>query len=598
MGLLVGWIAALSVFVWRFFDAAYKVSLVLAIVLTGEGCLLLALSAAIAWLGRTAYRRWAPLRLTLACQRIQSCLVCDCAVRAASHCCVAPTASYGSGSSAMEAVDTAGAEATHGKHRHHVRQAGKIRDAVAMVAWTVVVACVLGAWLTAGPGDTTVGLQSVSSPSAPAVDGLEAGAAAPLVATHGQGPTSGGPAGGQRYFIAANLFENEAILPHWSQELLRLIEVLGRGNVFVSIFENGSRDATAALLEALAGDLAARGIAHNIVADAKSTKPQPTVMQGYSVVYEPSDPAHDRIGFLSGVRNKALAPLWWPLERQRSQFFTTDMSQSAPPMTNRGTAAPPPTANYTHVIFLNDVVYRAVDVLQLLQWPGTRRNPGAGTAGAGLRGPGAGSSSDMEASSSRVGDFDVACALDFDGQGLYDRWVIRDAEGRTVSLYPPHFRSTAAQEQYRARALMPMYSCWNGIAILVREKQQSLYVVCWFDMCMCSSLCIDCLQNAEPFLKHGVVFRRNHYKEDECYGSECFFVCHDFRALGYNRIHLDPAVVVTYRWSHDWLYRNVMQQPLMTWLLARMYTLEDDPLVGKDSIFKHYDNGVQCIVWP
>lgn len=35
------------------------------------------------------------------------------------------------------------------------------------------------------------------------------------------------------------MYNNEAILPHWTEQFIRLSEVLGEQNVFLSVFENG-----------------------------------------------------------------------------------------------------------------------------------------------------------------------------------------------------------------------------------------------------------------------------------------------------------------------------------------------------------------------
>jgi hypothetical protein len=65
-------------------------------------------------------------------------------------------------------------------------------------------------------------------------------------------------------FIASLHWNNEKILQRWSAELLKLVEVLGRENVFVSIFESGSWDASKTLLQSLDHDLESMGVARNI----------------------------------------------------------------------------------------------------------------------------------------------------------------------------------------------------------------------------------------------------------------------------------------------------------------------------------------------
>lgn len=42
-----------------------------------------------------------------------------------------------------------------------------------------------------------------------------------------------------QYFIAANFYNNDDILPQFNHQLLKLIKVLGHSNVFVSMYESG-----------------------------------------------------------------------------------------------------------------------------------------------------------------------------------------------------------------------------------------------------------------------------------------------------------------------------------------------------------------------
>ena len=41
----------------------------------------------------------------------------------------------------------------------------------------------------------------------------------------------------EKYYICANLFNNEDILPNWIVQLKKIIFYLGTGNVYISIFE-------------------------------------------------------------------------------------------------------------------------------------------------------------------------------------------------------------------------------------------------------------------------------------------------------------------------------------------------------------------------
>lgn len=49
---------------------------------------------------------------------------------------------------------------------------------------------------------------------------------------------------GKRFFIASNLHNNEQLLPHFTLQLLSLLQQLPKGSTYVSIYESGSTDRT------------------------------------------------------------------------------------------------------------------------------------------------------------------------------------------------------------------------------------------------------------------------------------------------------------------------------------------------------------------
>jgi hypothetical protein len=46
----------------------------------------------------------------------------------------------------------------------------------------------------------------------------------------------------QRFFIGLNLYNSEHVVPTITEILVKLVNVLGKDNVFISIYENGSND--------------------------------------------------------------------------------------------------------------------------------------------------------------------------------------------------------------------------------------------------------------------------------------------------------------------------------------------------------------------
>ncbi|KAJ2888214.1 hypothetical protein IWW38_004982, partial [Coemansia aciculifera] len=120
-------------------------------------------------------------------------------------------------------------------------------------------------------------------------------------------------------FVAANVYNSEAVLPNMVTQLLALADKLGHDRVFVSIYENGSKDKTKEILRLFNATLDELGIGHSIIAE-NTTKP-----------------AHlHRIEYLAQLRNKALEPL-----------HTTGLK-------------------FSQVVFLNDVYFCLSDILELV----------------------------------------------------------------------------------------------------------------------------------------------------------------------------------------------------------------------------------------
>lgn len=105
----------------------------------------------------------------------------------------------------------------------------------------------------------------------------------------------------QWYFFAANFHNNAAVLVQQIPIYLSLFSTLGDRNVFVSVFENGSKDDTHRLLREFAAELRARGIKHHIVLSATSSWNADGHLANVTMA--------QRIAFMARVRNAALLPL-------------------------------------------------------------------------------------------------------------------------------------------------------------------------------------------------------------------------------------------------------------------------------------------------
>lgn len=98
---------------------------------------------------------------------------------------------------------------------------------------------------------------------------------------------------GKRYMFALNLYNNQAVLPTLARTLLAVSDFLGRDNVHISVFENGSTDNTTLAMAHFAAVLTAAGISHTVTSDYHKTEWKKV----------------DRIAQLAVYRNIALQPV-------------------------------------------------------------------------------------------------------------------------------------------------------------------------------------------------------------------------------------------------------------------------------------------------
>ena len=125
----------------------------------------------------------------------------------------------------------------------------------------------------------------------------------------------------ENYFICANIYNNEIILPNWIEQMKKLIFFLGPEKVFISILENGdSNDKSQIYLNNFREYLNSKKIKNKIITT-------PIIIKK----------GKERIQFLSELRNKVLEPIY--------------------SLKN---------INKTRILFLNDIIYNYQDVIKLI----------------------------------------------------------------------------------------------------------------------------------------------------------------------------------------------------------------------------------------
>jgi len=189
----------------------------------------------------------------------------------------------------------------------------------------------------------------------------------------------------------------------------------------------------------------------------------------------PPKAAHpDRITFLAAARNYVLKPLI------EGRAFSTNRQ--------------------TRVIFLNDIYYKAGDLLRLLLTNNL--------------------------------NYDMVCALDFN-YNFYDIWVARDIAGELLTWEYPWFTDSTARKQVFQNKPIRVLSCWNGLVVFKADP-----------------LILANKTSDEGPNQRAAPLRFRISRSGEIWSSECLLFCKDLLRLGYERILINPTVKVSYqkRW--------------------------------------------------
>jgi len=232
-----------------------------------------------------------------------------------------------------------------------------------------------------------------------------------------QDPASTAAAAKPRIFIASIHRNNEAVLrSHWNSGLLSLIRHFGAQNVFVSLYESGSIDATKDVLRQLDAQLEELRVPRSVVIDdhdqieeveRRLSAKEPGWVWTSNARFELR-----RIPYLAALRNGVMGKLHELREAGET---------------------------YDYVLWLNDVVFTVEDVLTLM--------------------------------ATRDGAWDSVCAMDFSVASIYyDTFALRDAAGAKAEPQGwPYFLDARSRRAVREKAPVPVRSCWNGVVVFKAE---------------------------------------------------------------------------------------------------------------------------------
>ncbi|CUS15005.1 unnamed protein product [Tuber aestivum] len=365
----------------------------------------------------------------------------------------------------------------------------------------------------------------------------------------------GNPAG-EKVFIAANIIDADLINGAWGNAVMELMDLIGGGNVFLSIFENDSGPETKAALEDLD-----KLIAESIPKAGRSIVSTTLPLAAIPRVKLPNDKTYvKRITYLAEVRNRALLPLvgyipslgrWGitgppqipkvhkpaPGENESTEWEQVPENldpKDAPTLPERWVDGP---EKYNKVLFLNDVVFDPVQALHLLF-------------------------------STNQGKYQAACGMDFINPfKYYDTFATRDIDGYNLGVpFYPYFAPGRSRKALQGVTdAVPVLSCWGGIVAF----------------------------QANVFTKENPVLFRSS-KEPYWDASECCLIHADIRAP--NATYMNPYIRVTYDLStFGWLPMVKRIEKLFAgphWLIGRLVGM---PWSGERR--KDVDSGGYCGSW-
>ena len=214
----------------------------------------------------------------------------------------------------------------------------------------------------------------------------------------------------EKIFIAASIYDEGGSLlaGAWGEAVLKLLDILGNKNVFLSIYENESGEAAQVAQIRFERKVQCP---HSIVYDKEFS------MDDVDTITLPDGSERTkRVAYLAEVRNRALLPL---VERPRE-------------------------VTYDKLLFLNDVIFDPIEAAQLLL------------------------STNMDDALGRT-SYHAACAVDFINPfKFYDTYATRDLQGYSMGVpFFPWFTNSgdgvSRQDVLAGKDAVRVKSCWGGM---------------------------------------------------------------------------------------------------------------------------------------
>ncbi|KAL2357832.1 cryptococcal mannosyltransferase 1-domain-containing protein [Cryomyces antarcticus] len=215
----------------------------------------------------------------------------------------------------------------------------------------------------------------------------------------------------EKVFIAASIYDKDGELTGglWGKAVLRLVDILGPENVFLSIYENNPDSLAATSLKELGRNVRSNSsiIAEHVALDEIPHITLPTGGQRLK-----------RIEFLADVRNRALRPL----DNANSPAYHTCFDK---------------------LLYLNDVIFDPIDAANLLF--------------------------STNVDSTGQTQYRAACAVDFGNAfKFYDTFATRDLEGHSMGIpFFPWFtnegNADSRQDVLDQKDAVRVRSCWGGM---------------------------------------------------------------------------------------------------------------------------------------